>query len=84
MSAPWLLRFGIDSVVNILNKRMTQIMTDLINELMNYKGVCRTALATPGLLIRNEVYKGKCIDYHVMKTPRRITPIITTSVVKYP
>ena len=37
-----LFRFGIDSVLKILNERMT--------EQMNYKGVYRTAPATPGLL----------------------------------
>lgn len=30
---------------------MIQIMADLINELLNNKGVCRTASATPGVLI---------------------------------
>ena len=43
ISAPQLLRFGIDSVLKILNKRITQ--------LMNHEGVYRTAPATPGLLI---------------------------------
>ena len=47
ISAPQLLRFGIDSVLKTLNKRIT----DLINELMSDKGDCRTAPATPGLLI---------------------------------
>ena len=49
ISAPQLLRFGIDSVLKILNERMTQ----LINELMNDGGVYRTAPATPGLLIKH-------------------------------
>ena len=45
ISAPQLLRFGIDSVLKILNKKMTQWI--------NYdKGVYRIAPATPGLLIR--------------------------------
>ena len=42
MSAPQVLRFGIDSVLKILNKRITDLMSD--------RGDCRTALATPGLL----------------------------------
>ena len=29
-------------------------MSNLLNELINYEGVCRTALATPGLL---DIYK---------------------------
>ena len=41
-SVPQLLRLGIDSVLKVLNKRMTQ--------LMNHKGVYRTAPATPALL----------------------------------
>ena len=49
--APQLLRFGIDSVLKILNERMTQIMTYWINESVNDEGVYRTAPATPGLLI---------------------------------
>ena len=44
---PQLLRFGIDSVLKILNERITE----LINELMSDKGDCRTAPATPGLLL---------------------------------
>ena len=46
-SAPHLFRFGINSVLKILNKRMT----DLINELMNYECICKTAPFSPGLLI---------------------------------
>ena len=46
ISAPQILRFGIDSFLNILNERITQ----LINEWINYEGVYRTAPATPGLL----------------------------------
>ena len=45
ISAPPLLLFGIDSVLNIPNEKITQ----LINEWMNGKGVYRTAPATPGL-----------------------------------
>ena len=41
-------RFGIDSVLKILN----QSITELSNEWISYKCVYRTALATPGLLIR--------------------------------
>ena len=46
MSAPKLLRFGIDSVLKIVNENMTQS----INQSINDKGVCRTAPATLGLL----------------------------------
>ena len=45
--APKLLRFWMNRVLNIMNKRMTQSM----NQWNNYKGVCRTDLATPVLLI---------------------------------
>ena len=38
--------FGCEALPKIGRKRIT----DAMNELMNYKGVCRTALATPGLL----------------------------------
>ena len=44
ISAPQLLRFGMDSVLKILNERITQ----LVNELMNEGGVYRIAPATPG------------------------------------
>ena len=47
ISAPQLLRFGIDSVLKILNERMT----DSINESMSDGGVGRTAPATPVLLM---------------------------------
>ena len=47
ISAPHLLWFGIDSTLNIF----PQTMTDSVNELINDGGDCRTALATPGLLI---------------------------------
>ena len=46
ISALQLLRFGIDSVLKILNERIT----DSINQLMSNGGDCRTALATPGVL----------------------------------
>ena len=46
MSAPQLLRFAIGSFMKIMNERMTES----INQLMVF-GVCRTAAATPGLLI---------------------------------
>ena len=46
MSAPQLLWFGIDSTLNIF----PQTMSELINQLINYGGDCRTAPATPGLL----------------------------------
>ena len=49
ISAPQPIRFGIDSVLKILNKRITQ--------LMNHKGVYRTAAGTPGLLITLSKYK---------------------------
>ena len=44
MLATQLFRFGRDSVLKILNERMIK--------LMNYKGVYRTAPATPGQLCR--------------------------------
>ena len=46
-SAPKLLQFGIDSVLKFLNK----MITNLINLLMSDQDDCRTAPATPGLLI---------------------------------
>ena len=46
ITAPQLLQFGIDSVLKILNKRITEWMNDI-----NYKGVYRTAPATLALLI---------------------------------
>ena len=48
--APQLLQFGINSVLKILNERMTYSM----NEGINYKGVYRTAPATLGLLITGQ------------------------------
>ena len=45
MSAPQLFWFGIDSVLNILN-----VKDQVINLLMNDKGVYRTAPATPDRL----------------------------------
>ena len=44
--APKLFRFEIDSILKIFSQRVSQ----LINQSMNYKGVCGTAPATPGLL----------------------------------
>ena len=41
--APQLLQFVIYDILKIWSKRLTQRI--------NYEGVCRTALATPGLLI---------------------------------
>ena len=49
ISAPQLLRFGIDSVLKILNERMT--FNESINEIINHKAVYRTAPATLGLLL---------------------------------
>ena len=46
ISAPQLLWFGIDSTLNIFPQTMTQLMNELIND----RGDCRTAPATPGLL----------------------------------
>ena len=45
VSAPQLLCIMIDSVLNILNLRITE----MINESINYEPVCRTAPAAPGL-----------------------------------
>ena len=47
ISAPLLLQFGKDTVLKIGRKGITELM----NESVNDKGVCRTAPATPGLLI---------------------------------
>ena len=52
ISAPQLLRFGIDSVLMMLNKRMTQ----LISELIHYKGIYKTAPETRGPVIRLWVF----------------------------
>ena len=49
ISAPQLLRFGIDSVLKILNERMTYSVND--------EGVYRSAPATPGLLKTTNAYK---------------------------
>ena len=58
MSAPQLLGLGIESVLMILNKRITQWMNQWISD----KDVCRTAPATPGLL---SIYVGflECLKY---------------------
>ena len=45
-SVPQLLWFGIDGGLKIWRKRVTLSLSLLIND----KGVCRTAPATPGLL----------------------------------
>ena len=45
ISAPQLLRFGIDSALNIFPQTIAQLLTYL-----NDKAVYRTAPATPGLL----------------------------------
>ena len=45
-SAFYLLRFVIYDILKIWRKMLTQ----WLNELINYEGVCRTAPATPGLL----------------------------------
>ena len=44
------LRLGNEGDLKILRKRVTQFIT----ELMNDEGVCTTASATPGLLINVE------------------------------
>ena len=46
--APQLLWFGIDSVLKILNKKMTQSMNHFIA--MSDEGVSRAAPAEPGLV----------------------------------
>ena len=56
ISAPQLLRFGIDSVLKILNERITQSM----NELMSDEGVCRTAPAPPGQLNMSQLSAEAC------------------------
>ena len=55
ISAPWLLQFGREGILNILRKRMTDSGTDLINEY----GVSRTVLATLGLLTLVALGKGR-------------------------
>ena len=47
ISAPYLSRFGTEGVLKIFSQRMS----DLIKRSMSNGGVCRTAPATPGLLI---------------------------------
>ena len=49
-SVPQLLGFGIDSVLKILDNRMTQSINqyEWMNESVNHKSDCKTALATPG------------------------------------
>ena len=47
-SAPYLLWFVIYDILKIGRKRRTESLNELIND----KGVCRTAPATPGLLIK--------------------------------
>ena len=46
ISASQLLRFWIENVLKILNKRMT----DLMNKSVNDEGICKTAPATQGLI----------------------------------
>ena len=46
ISAPLLLRFVIFDILKIWRKRLT----DWLTELIDYKGVCKTALPTLGLL----------------------------------
>ena len=47
MLAPELLQLGCGGVLKIFEQK-----DDKLNQLMNYKGVCKTAPATPGLLTR--------------------------------
>ena len=46
ISGPLLIRFGIEGVLKIWRKRLSQLMSHLISD----KGVCRTTPATQGLL----------------------------------
>ena len=50
ISASWLLWFLIYDAVKIWRKGLTHLINELDIESMNNKGVCRAALATPGLL----------------------------------
>ena len=50
-TAPYLLRFGSEGVIKIFPQRMIELINELINEWMIDRGVYRTALSTPGLLI---------------------------------
>ena len=52
ISAPQLLWFWIDSVLKILNERITQS----INQPMYHEGVYRTAPDTPGLLMIHTMF----------------------------
>ena len=47
ISAPQLFRFGCNDILKVWRKRMTDWLTDWMSD----KGDCRTAPATPGLLI---------------------------------
>ena len=51
MSAPKLLRFVNESVLKIFLQRVTEY-----SQLINYKGVCRIAPATPGLLTGSGIF----------------------------
>ena len=51
ISAPQLLQFVIYDILKIWRKRLTHQLTQLIN----YEGVCKTAPATPGLLIYKDL-----------------------------
>ena len=48
--APYLLLFVIYDIMKIWRTRMNDWLNQSINQLINYKAVCRTAPATPGLL----------------------------------
>ena len=48
-SAPQLLQLESEGVLKYFHKRLKK-KDELMNELMNHNGVCRTALASPGLL----------------------------------
>ena len=67
-SAPQLLRFGLDSVLKILNTKDDQL-NQLMNEWMHewQKCVYRTALATPGLLI---IWKSFALRMNDFETSR--------------
>ena len=75
MSALQILRFEIDSVLKILNKRITESM----NEILSNGGDCRTALATPGWLktesqgvdVRTPESLSPGVD---MRTPENLRP----------
>ena len=68
ISAPQLLRFGINSVLNILNKRMTYSMNESINEsqkcLWNSPGYTGSGKQkNKGVTVDNNFYLKRILEY---------------------